>query len=264
MQITVLVKQVPESLEVDIDPEKGTLRREGAKSQTNPLDLNALEAAIFLKEQLGAKVTALSMGPLQAKIVLAEALALGADKAILLSDPLFAGSDTLATAFTLSQAINKIGANLIICGLQSTDGDTGQVGPGVAEFLGIPHVSYVLKIVEAGAKDITVITDLGNSYDELMVKYPCLISVSKEVNQPRLPSYLRWKKVRRQFIEVWNLKDLYHPGEMYYGLDGSATQVVKTFPPTRQIKRVKWEGTVEDISKQFCNLIEYGRGQRRD
>lgn len=258
MRIVVLVKQVPEVAEVEIDPQRGTLKREGVQSQINPFDLHALEAGICLRDRFSGRLTVLSMGPPQAKAVLSEALSMGADDGVLLSDSAFAGADTLATAFTLSQAIRELGFDLVITGLQSTDGDTGQVGPGVAEFLGIPHVSYVKWIAEATREDITVASDLGELQASICLGYPCLISVTREANQPRLPSYRCWKETCGRAIRVWGLKDLPQvipPAESYHGLEGSPTRVERVFSPRRNVVRVAWEGTPREIAASFRRLL---------
>ena len=188
MHFIVCIKQVPEGTEVEIDEEKGVLKREGVESKLNPYDAYALEAAVALKEEYGGRVTVLSMGPLQAKEVIQEAYSLGADAGYLLSDRKFAGADTLATSYVLAEAIRRLpAADLIFCGMQTTDGDTAQVGPGIAELLELPHVSYVAEIKDIHKKSILVDADMGDGMEELRIELPCLVTVTKDCNQPRLP-----------------------------------------------------------------------------
>jgi electron transfer flavoprotein beta subunit len=234
MEIIVCIKQVPATMDVNIDQEKGTLIREGVEAAINPFDLYALEEGLRLKERYGGRCTVISMGPQQAEAALREAIALGFDRAILLSDRAFAGSDTLATGYALACGIRKAGVfDLIICGLKTTDGDTGQVGPGLAEELDIPHISYVKKIVDVKTKVITVERSLEDFYEEVESPLPCLLTVTKEVNEPRLPTFKGKMASRKAPIEVWKADDL---GNAYdrFGLNGSPTWVVRIFnPPSR-------------------------------
>ena len=189
MKIVVCVKQVPDTTEVKINPETNTLIREGVASILNPFDMYAVEEAIRLKERLGATVTILSMGPPQVAEALREAIAMGADEAVLISDRAFAGSDTLATAYALLKGIEKIGdVKLIICGKQAIDGDTAQVGPEIAENMGIPHLTYVKKINEISEDQITLERMNEDGFERLEMPLPALITVVKEINEPRLPS----------------------------------------------------------------------------
>ncbi len=188
MNIVVCIKQVPDTAEVRINPETGTLIREGVPSIINPFDMHAIEAGLQIKEKAGGKVIVLTMGPPQAETALREALSMGADEAVLLSDRAFAGSDTWATSFTLSKAIKKIGADIIICGKQAIDGDTAQVGPETAEFLNIPHISYVRKIEDVSGSSIKVQRMMDEGYDVVESSFPVLFTVVKELNEPRLPS----------------------------------------------------------------------------
>jgi electron transfer flavoprotein beta subunit len=231
MRIIVCIKQVPDTMEVQIDPETGTLQREGIEAVVNPLDMYALEEGIRLKEKYGGTVITLSMGPPQAEKALREALALGCDEAILLSDRAFAGADTWATSYTLACAIKKIGDyDLIVCGLKTTDGDTAQVGPGLAEELGIPHVSYVGKIVDVDEATAKLNRPIEESYEVVETPLPCLITVTKEINVPRLPSFRRKMQARKMAVTVWGVSDLTGE-ESRFGLEGSATRVIKVFPP---------------------------------
>lgn len=259
MRIVVLMKQVPETTQVEIDPEKGTLKREGVRSQTNPFDLHALEAALNIKESLNASITVVSMGPPQASAVIKEAISMGADDGVLLSDRAFAGADTLATGFTLSKAIDKCGFDLVITGQQSTDGDTAQVGPCVAEFLDIPHISYVNKVISMNDKSISVVSDLGDRLLAQQMQFPCLITVTKDLNYPRLPSYTKWRQARKREIAVWDYDTISDDGESYFGLDGSPTRVERIFPPLRESKQELWEGNVKVLAKKFVDFVSDGR-----
>ncbi len=259
MRIVVCIKQVPDTTEVEIDPERGTLVREGVPAVINPFDLYAIEEALRLRERYGGEILALSMGPPQAQSALRDAIALGCDAGILLSDRVFAGADTLATSYTLSQAISKIGSyDLIICGLKTTDGDTGQGGPGLAEELGIPHSSYVRKIVEFTGSELTVERTLDEISQTVVLPVPCLITVTKEINEPRLPSFKGKMAARKAEIPVWTSQDL--DGEKdRFGADGSPTKVVEVFQPTSDKKPEIIEG---DPATQATRLLEKLRKRR--
>ena len=192
MKILVCIKQVPETNRVNVDPVTGVLIRDGVDSKMNPYDLYALETALKLREQKGGTITVISMGPPQAEAVIREAFAMGADAGILLSDRKFGGADVLATSYTLSQGIKRAGHfDLILCGKQTTDGDTAQVGAEISEWLGIPSVSNVRSIVMAEQDSITVEMDMPRDVETVKVKFPCLLAVDKDIFQPRLPSYLK-------------------------------------------------------------------------
>ena len=185
MNIIVCIKQVPETTEVRINPETNTLMREGVKAIINPFDMYAIEEGVRLKEKTGGKVTVLTMGPPQAETALKEAISLGADEAVLLSDRAFAGSDTWATSYTLAAGIRKLkDYDLIICGKQASDGDTAQVGPGIATHLDIPQVTYVKKIEEVKDKVIKVERMTEEGYEIIESRLPLLITVVKEINTP--------------------------------------------------------------------------------
>ncbi|MGD2278875.1 MAG: electron transfer flavoprotein subunit beta/FixA family protein, partial [Candidatus Omnitrophota bacterium] len=210
MKIAVLIKQVPNTTDVKIDPETNTLKREGVESVINPFDTYAIEEAVRIKERLGeGEVVVVSMGPPQAEEALREALSLGCDSAILLSDRKFAGSDTWATSYTLSQAIRKIGdCDLIICGKQASDGDTAQVGPGVSTHLDIPQVTYVKKIESIDKSKATVERMTEEGYDIIELPLPAVLTVVKEINEPRLPSLKGKMKAKKAEIAVWTAGDL--------------------------------------------------------
>ncbi len=233
MKIVVCVKQVPDTTDVKIDPKTNTLIREGVASICNPFDEYAIEEALRIKEKLGGEVHVITMGPPQAIEVLRNALAVGADKVYLVSDKAFAGSDTLATAYALSKTIEYIGgADLVICGKQAIDGDTAQVGPGVATRLGIPQLTYVSKIREINLEKKKIVVERLLEYGREVVEapLPALITVVKDINEPRLPSLIGIKKAAKAQIPTLTAKDI-NADENRIGLKGSPTWVVKVFTP---------------------------------
>jgi electron transfer flavoprotein alpha/beta subunit len=237
MEIVVCVKQVPDTTEVKIDPVTNTLIRQGVPSIVNPFDKNALEAALVLKEKHGGKVTVISMGPPQAKDALKECLAMGADQAILVSDRAFGGADTLATSYTLAAAIRKLGTvDLALFGKQAIDGDTAQVGPEVAEHLGIPQVTYVAKVDIDGGK-ARVEREHEDGYEVIEVNFPVMLTFVKSANEPRYPTVKGTMRANRAEIPVWTLADL-DVDETKIGLKGSPTQVRKIFTPKQRTQGV--------------------------
>jgi electron transfer flavoprotein beta subunit len=233
VKIAVCLKQVPETTEVKINPQTNTLMREGVASITNPFDEFALEEGLLTKEKYGGEVHVMSMGPPQAIEILKNALAVGADKVYLLSDPAFAGADTLATAYTLAKTIEKIGeVDLVICGKQAIDGDTAQVGPGIATRLGIPQLTYVAKVreIDPAKKKIVVERMLENGREVVECSLPVVITVMKDINEPRLPSLLGIKKAAKATIPTWTAKEI-GVDENRVGLKGSPTWVWKVFSP---------------------------------
>ena len=245
MRIIVPIKQVPETNAVKMDEVTGTMIREGVEAIINPLDLYAIEAAILLREQYGGEVVALSMGPAKAVTALKESIAMGIDRAVLLSHKAFAGSDTWATSFALASAIRKMGSHsqnpdsynfdLILCGERATDGDTGQVGPGIASFLNLPVASYVSKIEKVDGKTCRVYRLVEDGYEVLELQMPAVLTVVKEVANPRLPTLRGKQKAKKAEIPVWGPEELQVPSDEI-GLKGSPTRVVKIFRPkiTRQ------------------------------
>jgi electron transfer flavoprotein beta subunit len=233
VKIVVCVKQVPDTTDVKINPETNTLIREGVQSITNPFDEFAVEEALLTKEKYGGEVHVISMGPPQAIEVLRNALAVGADKVYLVSDKAFAGADTLATAYTLAKTIEMIGGvDLVICGKQAIDGDTAQVGPGIATRLGIPQLTYVSKVKEIALanKKIVVERMLENGREVVQATLPALITVIKDINEPRLPSLLGIKKAAKVQIPTLTAEDI-RADENRIGLKGSPTWVTKIFSP---------------------------------
>jgi len=231
MKIVVTIKQVPDTTEVRLDPRTGTLIREGVPSIINPEDKNALEAALSLRDELGGEVVAISMGPPQADDALREALAMGADRAILLTDRAFAGADTWATATTLGMAIQKIGDyGLILAGRQAIDGDTAQVGPQLAEYLSIPQITYVREF-QVGDGRVRAQRALEDGYELLDTALPALLTITKEANKPRYPTAPGiMSAYRERTVEHWGGTELRADPEGV-GLKGSPTQVKRTFSP---------------------------------
>jgi len=256
MNIVVCIKQVPDTAEVKINPETGTLIREGVPSIINPFDLHAIEAGLFLKEKTGGKVTVLTMGPPQAEAALREAIAMGSDEGVLLSDRAFAGSDTWATSFTLSKAITKLGADIILCGKQAIDGDTAQVGPETAEFLNIPHISYVRKIEDVASGSIRVQRLMDEGYDVVESALPVLLTVVRELNEPRLPSLKGKMAAKKAVIQIWGQADIMADAEDI-GLKGSPTQVKNVFAPEPRSDRKILQGTPDE---QVDALMQELRG----
>ena len=254
MNIVVCIKQVPESTEVRVDPETNALIREGVKSIVNPVDENAIEAALQLRDAHGGKVTVVSMGPPQAEEALRQALAMGVDEAILLVDNAFRGSDTLATSYALAAAVRKVGeVDLILCGKQAIDGDTGQVGPGLAERLGMPQVTFAigLEVADGKLRARRVLDDL---FEVLEVRPPALVTVVKQVNDPRHPSMRNVLKAKRAEVVKWGIDDLGADAKQA-GFDGSPTQVVRVWPPEKRSGGKTLEGSAEEIAEELAKAI---------
>ncbi|MDQ7095341.1 electron transfer flavoprotein subunit beta/FixA family protein [Desulfosporosinus sp. PR] len=257
MEILVCIKQVPGSSKIDVDPLTGVLKRDGVDSKMNPYDLFALETALRLKEQKNATVKVISMGPPQAKEVIKEAFMMGVDAGALVSDRKFAGADVLATSYTISQGIRQLGNfDLILCGKQTTDGDTAQVGPEMAEYLGIPHIANVLKILELKETSIIVEMDMANTSEVAEVQFPCLLTVEKDIYQPRLPSYKKKLSTKDRAIKIISFQDFEDNDENRYGLSGSPTQVERIFPPALNMDRETWSGTSAQLSSQIANKLK--------
>ncbi|MBC8383446.1 MAG: electron transfer flavoprotein subunit beta/FixA family protein [Candidatus Cloacimonetes bacterium] len=254
MNIIVCIKQVPDTTDIKINPEDNTLIREGVESIINPFDMYALEEALRIKEAHGGAVTVISMGPPQVENALREALALGADNAILISDKKFAGSDTLATSYTLSAAIRKLGDyDIILFGKQAIDGDTAQVGPGVASHLDIPQIAFVKEIDSIEDGKIVAHRMMEDGFDVVESQLPIVLTVVKDINEPRLPSLRTKMKAKKAEIPVWTFEDL-DLDEKRIGLNGSPTQVEEIYTPTLEKKTMILEGEPEEVAKK---LVEY-------
>ncbi len=256
MKIIVPVKQVPEVTEVKVDQETGTLIREGVPSILNPFDEYAVEEAIRLREKHGGEVTIITMGPPQAKDALYKALAMGGDKAILMTDRAFAGADTWATALTLASQIKKMDYDLVICGKQAIDGDTAQVGPEIAELLRIPQICYVRKVeISEDGKHITCHRGTDEGYEVIKARLPVLITADKGLNEPRLPNIMGIMKAKKKPLEEIDSETLGIP-EDEIGLKGSPTQVRKVFPPERKKGGIKLEDVPpKEAAKQLVAFL---------
>jgi len=245
MNIVVCLKQVPGTTEVKIDPQTNTLIRQGIKNIINPFDTYALEEGVRIRERCGGKVTVISMGPPQTEQALREAISLGADEAILLSDQAFAGADTWATAYTLARAVVKLEQyDLVICGRQTVDGDTGQVAPELAEMLGVPFVAYVSQTEDLADGHIRVQRMVDDGHEVIESPLPAVITVVKEINVPRLPSLRGITRSKSAVIPVWTAQDL-TADEGSIGLSGSATRVIKIFFPQRTCQAEIFQGELE-------------------
>ena len=256
MEILVCIKQVPGSNKVAVDPVTGVLKRTGTDAKMNPYDLFALETGLRLREKYGGTLSVLTMGPPQAAAVLYEAFAMGADRGGIITDRKFGGSDVLATSYTISQGIRKFGNfDIIICGLQTTDGDTSQVGPEVSEMLGIPCVCNVCAIDKADDDYIIVNMEMSEDVEKLKIPFPCLITVQKDIYEPRLPSYKKQKATADREISRYSLNDMNDTNEKHYGLDGSPTCVQRIFPPVSDKVRETWTGDAEDLSARIYDAL---------
>lgn len=257
MNILVCIKQVPETNKVEVDPVTGVLKRNGVDSKMNPYDLYAIETALRVREKTGGTITVITMGPPQAAGVIREAFAMGADEGVLISDRKFGGADVLATSYTLAQGIKKTGDfELILCGKQTTDGDTAQVGPEVSEWLNIPSVSNVCKIIDIEENFISVEMDMTDDIEIAKVEYPCLLAVDKDIFMPRLPSYTRKINTKDKQITVMSLDDMEDKDEKHYGLNGSPTQVQRIFPPSVNAHREMWAGSNSELTTQLLNKLK--------
>ena len=284
MKILVCMKQVPQGTKLDIDPETGALKRQSGAVRTNPYDLFALETALTLRDHYGGTVTVLTMGPDQAESMMKDAFACGADDAVILSDRRFAGADVLATSYALMQAVKVIGLpDLIICGRQTTDGDTAQVGPALAEHLGIPHAAWVREILFTAPEDAGEGTDeltrrekaartraarRQTAPDKLCVRqdlasvtltselpFPCLITVDKDTCVPRLPSYRLKKQTADRKVRFLRFHDLPDQREDHYGLSGSPTSVVRMFAPPEIERQVYLQGSAEEKTGALFRIL---------
>ena len=256
MHFVVCIKQVPDTHDVKINPETNTLMREGVEAIINPFDMYAIEEALRLRDQLGGKVTALSMGPPQAESALKEAISMGVNEAILVSDRAFAGSDTWATSYTLAKALEKIGDySVILFGKQASDGDTAQVGPGVATHLDLPQITYVRKVEEIDETHIVAERLLETGYESIDSPLPCILTVVKEINEPRLPSLKGKMAARKAVITTWGAADIEAESEKL-GLDGSPTKVVKIFTPPSREGGEMLEGEPHEIAAKLAEKLK--------
>lgn len=256
MKIIVCIKQVPGTTKVQVDEETGVLLRGGVCTRMNPYDLYAVETAARIKAQCGAFVQVLTMGPPPASEVLREAVMMGADEGCLLSDRHFAGADCLATAYALAMAIRALGMpELVLCGQQTTDGDTAQVGAELAEFLDIPHAANVCALREVTNAGLLVEMDLPAQVLTVDIPFPCLLTVEKGIFTPRLPSYKIKQATREQPIRTLTLADLADADPTHYGLNGSPTRVMRVFPPDTRSDNETWNGPPDALAQQLTDLL---------
>ena len=256
MNIIVCMKQVPGTTQVKINPETNTLIRQGIENIINPFDVYALEEAVRLKEKHGGKVTVITMGPVQAEDALRECISLGADEVVLLSDRAFAGADTWATAFTLAGAIKKaMPYDLVICGRQTIDGDTGQVGPEMAEMLAVPFIAYVSEILAIDGASIKLKRLMEEGYETIESTLPAVITVAKEINLPRLPSLRGKMKARSAPVITWDRAAI-GADEENVGLAGSSTQVIKIFFPQRVHHAEMLKGTPDEAAVALVDRLK--------
>ena len=260
MRIVVPIKQVPETSNVRMDPETGTMVRSGATAVVNPLDLYAIEAALRLREAHGGSVTALSMGPPAAMKAVKEAIAMGCDDGVLLSDRRFAGSDTWATSYTLAAAIRRIGrVDLVVAGERATDGDTAQVGPGIAAWLDLPLATYVARIESLDRERVTVERLIEEGYQRVSLQLPALITVVKEIASVRLPTLRGKKRAKQLEVPVWTASEL-QVESTGIGLKGSPTKVVRIERPkvarSGELVHANGEGGVDGAVDLLVTFLE--------
>ena len=263
MHTLVCVKQVPDTTEIKMDPKTNTLDRSSAPTIINPYDAHAVEEAVKIKNKFGGKVSVISMGPPQAEEVIKKCIEMGADEGYLLSDRAFAGSDTLATSYILAMGIKKImekePIDLVFCGKQAIDGDTAQVGPGIASRLGIPQLTYVEKIKGLNLKNNTVMIHrkIDNGYEVVESKLPCLITVEKDINDlsySPLPNMIR---AARYKSTVWGIND-FKADMSQLGLKGSPTSVRRIFPPPQRSGGELLKGNIDEVVKQLTDSLKGG------
>lgn len=257
MNIIVCIKQVPGTNKVEVDPTTGVLKRSGVESKMNPYDLYALETALKLRERAGGTVKVITMGPPQAKEVIREAFSMGADEGYLMTDRKFAGADVLATSYTLAEGIGKkLGEyDVIICGKQTTDGDTAQVGPEIGEWMNIPSIANIVSIDEITDTSITVKMDIPTAIETAKIQFPCIISVEKDIFEPRLPSYIKKKETKDRPITEITAADLVGSDPKNFGLSGSPTQVSRIFPPESNSEHETWTGAPEILAERIAEKI---------
>lgn len=256
MKIVVCIKQVPATNDAKIDPETKRIVREGIKAILNPFDTYAVEEAVRLRSRFGGEVIVLSMGPDKAMIALREAISVGADRAVLLSDRAFGGSDTWATSYTLSRAIEKIGGvDLVICGKQAVDGDTAQVGPGIAAHLDWLQATCVMKVEQATTEELIVRRMHEDGYDICGLQFPAVITVVKDINRPRVPTLKGRLAAEKSEITVWHPADIGAQTDLI-GLEGSPTRVVKTQPPAPRNTVTKvLTGPPQEIARELVREL---------
>lgn len=259
LQLVVLLKQVPDIDEVKFDKEEGRIDRSSAETITNPFDLNALEEAVKIREEIGGKITVLSMGPPQTESTIRDGLARGGDEGILLTDPKFGGADTWATSYTLACGIRKLdGFDLILCGEKTIDGDTGQVGPEVAEILDVPHVAYVDEVLESSEDGLKVSSEAWGRTIVKYLEFPGLITVTKDLNEPSLPSLNDKMSAKKADLEEWSVEDLASVGdEKQFGFKGSPTSVDEIEIPEKEVRECeKFSCEPDEASEKIFSILK--------
>lgn len=266
MHIVVCVKQVPDTKIIKINPKTNTLDRRSAPAILNPYDAHAVQEAVRLKKLLGGTVSVLSMGPPQATAVIKKSIEIGADEGYLISDRAFAGADTLATSYALSKALERIAKekpiDMVICGKHAIDGDTGQVGPGIARRLDIPPVTNVIEVTEVNPKEKTVLIKrkLSSGYELIQAQLPCLLTVEKEINELEYPPLPNMIKAARYESIIWTVADFENVDKVQLGLKGSPTIVGKMFTPPKPEGGKRLEGTPNEQVKQLMELLMDKKG----
>lgn len=256
MNILVCIKQVPGSSNVEVDPVTGVLKRDGVASKMNPYDLYGIEMAVALQEKYGGEVETITMGPPQAKAVIEESICMGAARGTVLTDRKFAGADVLATAYTLAQGVRQSGDfDLILCGKQTTDGDTAQVGAELAEYLDIPHAANVLSVDDVRDGRVYITVGLDNKVIRESLETPCLLCVDSDINSPRLPSYKVKKTVTDAQIRMVTFAELADQDASHYGQSGSATQVERIFPPEKNTEKHSITGSAAETAAGIFALL---------
>lgn len=257
MKIAVCIKQVPAFSEVMMDPVKGILLREGTSVRINPYDLTAVEAALQLKERYNGLTTAITMGPKSAKEALITCLSMGVDEGVLLTDPIFAGADVYATSYTLTAGLSRSGPfDIIICGKKTTDGDTGQVGPAIAEHLGIPHVYNVTHLDGVEGRFISLTQMIDSQYLTIKVRMPCVLVISKEAFIPRLPSLKLKLAAKKKEIRIMTVDDLEGANLSKLGMEGSPTHVDRIYTPDRSLKEQVLTGHSDELVDRLIGLLK--------
>ena len=257
MDILVLAKQVPGSQNVAVDPETGVLKRPAHGNKINPYDLFALETGLLIKERTGGTLAVLTMGPAQAGAILREAFAMGADEGYLLADRRLAGSDVLATSYALSQAIKTMKPfDLILCGKQTTDGDTAQVPPALSQWMRLPMAAWVSSIEPLEDNTLRATQDFGSVIYVVRLPLPCIVSIGSVALQPRLPSYKLYKQTIDREIHVITVDDFSDRDPSKYGLEGSPTKVERIFPPPRGGEREVWDCSVETAAQKLASMLK--------
>ena len=260
MKIAVCMKQVPAYSEGSMDEKTGALIRQGLQTISNIYDVSALEAALQIKEQTEAEISVFTMGPKSAEAVVREAYSLGADAGYLICDNAFAGADVLSTSYTLMQTMKDKNFDLILCGRQTTDGDTAQVSGALAHWLGIAHINWVVSFIEITKKDICVSYVLNGEEITALVPYTCLLSVEKNMFVPRMPSLKLKMAAKKKPVQLISLNDIEDSNASHYGFSGSATRVVRIFPPTKTTKQPPEMMGANAAAEKILQLLKVAEG----